>query len=615
MFHEKKLWHRDIVDSSLHEIPLTVEHVNLDSRNPLKLEQEVVPPIAPSLVLPHVLDSPRTQLRKIQDANSLLSKLPILTPGELSIENGEEGTSLIGSSQRFSSESNGGKMVSRGAPPPTSAVIALLNKKEDTCLLDDKGIVKELKLPGMTSTACYPWMLMKHTDKVTLKEVEFYYNVETKRSKWDSPGEGALWERKLALLQQLTPRPVDPTAEKRGLVKGNASDPDRWMWRETEAESRKRMRYIKDRDREARKELKRRREKPTTKEQVSDVLTLMVRAVVERDARRKNKSMQRSRRRARLTWHPSTLGRNFARLPIYHTNNPTFKPPPPLPSPPGQETVPSEDVESVEGVRLVTDMDLSSLVDGIRTTSCAGRLPWDPASRLRPVDYVAPKLAVILKQIELEGTTWFDHVLIGANKVRARLKDHQEKKKQRRLANLEEGGEEEDSDDDGSDEYDSDEDSDESSGSEEEESDNGWLPKVMQPAQRLVEVIRSSAAFIPSSFKPSDSYDSSSRPEDSIDGSFTESDQIPKDASTIEGGLEHSHSGSHKSKKLALTPEEKRKKSDMARANFTDLSGLPLDSASVTLELACPLPPRFQMVPNPMHPDNMHPVKRAIHQA
>lgn len=93
--------------------------------------------------------------------------------------------------------------------------------------------------------------------------------METKRSKWDPPGEGELWERKLALLQQLTPRPVDPTAEKRGLVKGNPSDPDRWMWRETDAESRKRMRYIKDRDREARKELKRRREKPTTEEQVS----------------------------------------------------------------------------------------------------------------------------------------------------------------------------------------------------------------------------------------------------------------------------------------------------------------------------------------------------------
>jgi len=41
---------------------------------------------------------------------------------------------------------------------------------------------------------------------------------------------------------------------------------------------------------------------------------------------------------------------------------------------------------------------------------------------------------------------------------------------------------------------------------------------------------------------------------------------------------------------------------------------LPLDAAQVTLELACQLPPRFVMVPNPMHEANMSRVARAWHQ-
>ena len=44
----------------------------------------------------------------------------------------------------------------------------------------------------------------------TGREQEYYYNVETKRAKWSMPAEGAMWERKLELLQQLTPR-VGPT--------------------------------------------------------------------------------------------------------------------------------------------------------------------------------------------------------------------------------------------------------------------------------------------------------------------------------------------------------------------------------------------------------------------
>ena len=41
---------------------------------------------------------------------------------------------------------------------------------------------------------------------------------------------------------------------------------------------------------------------------------------------------------------------------------------------------------------------------------------------------------------------------------------------------------------------------------------------------------------------------------------------------------------------------------------------LPLDAAQVTLELACTLPPRFEMKPNPMHEANMSRVARAWHQ-
>jgi hypothetical protein len=40
----------------------------------------------------------------------------------------------------------------------------------------------------------------------------------------------------------------------------------------------------------------------------------------------------------------------------------------------------------------------------------------------------------------------------------------------------------------------------------------------------------------------------------------------------------------------------------------------PLDAAHVTLELACALPPRFEMVPNPLHEANMSRVARAWHQ-
>jgi len=63
---------------------------------------------------------------------------------------------------------------------------------------------------------------------------EYYYNVITKRAKWADPPEGRMWERKLALLQQLTPRAVDPTAVTRGLVPGGKpAEPPQWKWRET----------------------------------------------------------------------------------------------------------------------------------------------------------------------------------------------------------------------------------------------------------------------------------------------------------------------------------------------------------------------------------------------
>ena len=56
----------------------------------------------------------------------------------------------------------------------------------------------------------------------------------TQRAKWSAPPEYRVWERKLKLLQHLTPRAVDPTAVARGLVAGGAAaEPQQWMWRET----------------------------------------------------------------------------------------------------------------------------------------------------------------------------------------------------------------------------------------------------------------------------------------------------------------------------------------------------------------------------------------------
>jgi hypothetical protein len=181
------MWHRDIVESSIHQVPLHVQHVNLNSRNPTKLDQLVIPPIAPSLVLPHVLDTPRTQLRKIEMANALLANLPsgdslqLPNSNQLLLENE---TAYSGKHRHLSNsiedstsndDGSGGRLVKhhavQGGGGPTSAVIALLNKKEDTSLLDAKGVIRDKKLPGMTATACYPWMLMKHTDRVTGKEV------------------------------------------------------------------------------------------------------------------------------------------------------------------------------------------------------------------------------------------------------------------------------------------------------------------------------------------------------------------------------------------------------------------------------------------------------------
>ena len=67
----------------------------------------------------------------------------------------------------------------------------------------------------------------------------------TKRAKWSEPPEGRMWERKLAFLQQLTPRAVDPTAVARSLVAGGASaEPQQWKWRETVLESGLNLRHI-----------------------------------------------------------------------------------------------------------------------------------------------------------------------------------------------------------------------------------------------------------------------------------------------------------------------------------------------------------------------------------
>jgi hypothetical protein len=99
-------------------------------------------------------------------------------------------------------------------------------------------------------------------------KIEYFYNVETKRTKFDKPKEGYMWERKLEMLKQLTPRKVDETTLKRGLTDAEQGHPDRWKWRETNAEQRKRLQFLKAKDSRAKANEKRRREKPTKREQV-----------------------------------------------------------------------------------------------------------------------------------------------------------------------------------------------------------------------------------------------------------------------------------------------------------------------------------------------------------
>jgi hypothetical protein len=109
--------------------------------------------------------------------------------------------------------------------------------------------------------------IYRHHMTTTLK-VEYFYNVETQRTKMDKPKEGYMWERKLELLKQLTPRAVDPTSVERGFADPEVGHPDRWKWRETEAEKRKRFQFLKAKDAKVKADEKRRREAPTKREQV-----------------------------------------------------------------------------------------------------------------------------------------------------------------------------------------------------------------------------------------------------------------------------------------------------------------------------------------------------------
>ena len=129
--------------------------------------------------------------------------------------------------------------------------------------------------------------------------------MENKRTRWEYPFQegrddlqGAVWERKLELLKQLTPRPVDPAALARKLVDGRLKEPSKWQWRETDNERRRRLRYIKDADKAKKEDEKRRREAPTEAEQVEDCVEFLVREVEERSLRRQRKAEHKVRRLA-----------------------------------------------------------------------------------------------------------------------------------------------------------------------------------------------------------------------------------------------------------------------------------------------------------------------------
>ena len=80
-----------------------------------------------------------------------------------------------------------------------------------------------LDLPGLRASAMYPWQIVRQPDPQwepkyegePQRFLEYYYNVENQRTRWEYPLnvdnngvprddlQGAVWERKLALLQQL----------------------------------------------------------------------------------------------------------------------------------------------------------------------------------------------------------------------------------------------------------------------------------------------------------------------------------------------------------------------------------------------------------------------------
>ena len=216
--------------------------------------EQVIGPYAPSWH--DVLDTPRTRLQLAAEANRLRAEAHAATE-HLRLPQGAE------------NEDEEGAVAARGGAA---------GRRE----WNGAGFTRSaLSRPGR----CQPdpqWEPKYEGEPQRF--LEYYYNVENQRTRWEYPLsvdtngvprddlQGAVWERKLTLLQQLTPRPVDPAALARKLVDGKLKEPTKWKWRETDNERRRRLRFIKERDARVKEDEKRRRENPTDAEVIEDTV-------------------------------------------------------------------------------------------------------------------------------------------------------------------------------------------------------------------------------------------------------------------------------------------------------------------------------------------------------
>jgi hypothetical protein len=86
----------------------------------------------------------------------------------------------------------------------------LRSNSREKVVLDGLGVVLDEGLPGLRAAAMYPWQEVKGDfDKATGLHKVYYFNVETKRTKWEIPNEVSAGP---ALFPSLLSRPVPRSA-------------------------------------------------------------------------------------------------------------------------------------------------------------------------------------------------------------------------------------------------------------------------------------------------------------------------------------------------------------------------------------------------------------------